>query len=114
MLQSADVDQMHIQVYACREGISSIALSVHLGLRVVARRSWLHWCADQSRLSEEERQLLQDYQQGRLQARVDEIRKRRAGLALRLGQLVSSEQTDACRNTRSAASAAGTASPRTR
>ena len=75
---------------------------------------WLHSVADRRQLSAQECHLLQEYEQGRLQARVGEIRKRREGLALRFGQLIPTEQTDACRNTRSAASAAGTAPPRTR
>ena len=74
----------------------------------------LHRVEDRRQLSAQQWHLLREYEQGTLQARVDEMRKRREGLALRLGQLVPSEETDACRNTRSAACAAGTVPPRTR
>ena len=74
----------------------------------------LQGVAGRRQLSAQEQQLLWEYQQGTLQARVDEMRSRREGLALRLGQLVSSEETDASRNTRSAASAVDTVPSRRR
>ena len=74
----------------------------------------LQGVADRRQLSAQEWQLLWEYEQGMLQARVDEMHKRREGLALRLGQLVPSEETDASRNTRSAASAVDAVPSRTR